>query len=369
MFFDMFNLGVCGYSLIRRRTLGRRPPTPCSGLVLPCREPSIRYIRRCAQRVAVGDVILLVLVFIPMAEPWVHIPLVQFRLDDLIPGQIPSLTSLEISGAPTTFGWEAQAVLLNAFAAAPSLRQLWLSHASLESIRLPWIQLTHLNASGSLRECLKILNETQSLEVLDIAIESLNSAESSSSLNVTLPHLRIFGCSDGSEGNLLDHLTLPALRIIELSSLESQGVSRFLALGVRSAWSLRSIRLATMEYEEAILCLRSFSSLEEVDVEVWQSTDKLTPLAELLTNDNEFLPVLRSITIRAGGASTEPSASVLAEMLASRWHGNRAARLRSFHVYFFHLSSLRMTASIFEDLKTRVLVLVEEGLEVVIGIR
>jgi hypothetical protein len=212
------------------------------------------------------------------------------------------------------------------------------------------------------------LNETQNLEVLDIAIESLGFAESSS-LNVTLPHLRIFGCSDGSEGNLLDHLTLPALRTIELSSLESQGVSRFLTLGVRSAWSLRSIRLATMEYEEAILCLRSFPSLEEVDVEIWQSTDQLTPLAELLTNDNEFLPVLRSITIRAGGASTEPSASVLAEMLASRWHGNRAARLRSFHVYFFHLSSLRMTASIFEDLKTRVLVLVEEGLEVVISIR
>jgi hypothetical protein len=54
----------------------------------------------------------------------------------------------------------------------------------------------------------------------------------------------------------------------------------------------------------------------------------------------------------AQGNISEPSASDLAEMLASRWHRNRAARLRSFYVYFFHLSLLRITASIFEDLKT-----------------
>jgi hypothetical protein len=74
----------------------------------------------------------------------------------------------------------------------------------------------------------------QSLEVLDIAIESLNSTESSS-LNVTLPHLRIFGCSDGSEGNLLGHLTLPALRTIEILLREPGCLPVPLTLGVRSA--------------------------------------------------------------------------------------------------------------------------------------
>jgi len=98
----------------------------------------------------------------------------------------------------------------------------------------------------------------------------------------------------------------------------------------------------------------------------------LTLLVELLTSDNNFLPSLRSMTIHAGGGSTEVSSSALAEMLASRWHGDRegVARLKSFHLSFFHLSMLRnVMASVFEEIRTRVLPLTEEGLVVVIRIK
>ncbi|KAJ7241037.1 hypothetical protein B0H12DRAFT_1074619 [Mycena haematopus] len=289
-------------------------------------------------------------------------------LDDLIPGQIPFLTELEIFGVPTTSG--SGSTLLTAFREASSLRKVQLSNASLEVIHLPWIQLTHFIAGGYLAECIEILNETPNLEVLDITIRAPHLIRRS--LEVTLPHLLTFKCSDeGGEGILLDYLTLPALRTIEISALESDGVSRFLQLGVRSAWSLRSIRVAAMEYAESILCLRSLPSLEEVEIEIWESGDKLTMLVELLTIDNGFLPALRSMTIRAGGGSTEASSSALAEMLASRWQGNRkgVAKLESFHLSFFHLSMLRnITASLFEELRTRVVPLTEEGLDVVMRV-
>ncbi|KAF7336074.1 F-box domain-containing protein [Mycena sanguinolenta] len=288
-------------------------------------------------------------------------------VNELVPGQIPLLTELEISGIP--FGHGTSPPLLTAFTEAPSLRKVWLSNASLDTIHLPWIQLTHLTAAGCLAECLKILNETRNLEVLDIVTDAQHTARSS--LELTLPHLRTFRCSDGPEGVLLSHLTLPALRTLELSGLESDGVFRFLRLSSRSAWSLRSIRLSAMEYTDSIICLQSLPSLEEVEIEIWESGDNLTPLVELLAMDNGFLPALCSMTVRAGGGSTEASPSALAEMLASRWHGNRQgiAKLKSFHLSFFHLSMLRnVTGSLFQELKTRVAPLTEEGLDVVIRI-
>ncbi|KAF8190004.1 hypothetical protein K438DRAFT_939405 [Mycena galopus ATCC 62051] len=277
---------------------------------------------------------------------------------------IPSLTELEISDVPT-----GSHMVLNAFGEAPSLRKVRLANASLETIHLPWIQLTHLSAGGYLAECVEILNKTRNLKVLDVSIDPWHTTRSD--LSVTLPHLRTFTCSDGPECMLLGHLTLPVLKTIKLSNLESDGVARFLKLGARSEWSLRSIRLTAMEYADSITCLRSLPSLEEVEIEIWESGDQLTAFLELLTSDNEFLPALSSVTIRAGGASAEVSSSALSEMLASRWHGNRkgVAKLMSFHMSFFHLSMLRnITTSLFEEIRTRVLPLTEEGLDVVMGI-
>ncbi|KAJ6486726.1 hypothetical protein C8R45DRAFT_267030 [Mycena sanguinolenta] len=287
-------------------------------------------------------------------------------LNNLLPGQIPLLTELEISGMPLGNGLGTP--LLTTFREAPSLRKVWLSNASPESIHLPWIQLTHLTAAGYHVECLKILNETRRLEVLDVVTWGHTTR---SSLKLTLPYLRKLRCSDGPDGVLLDHLTLPALRKLELSGLEDEGVSRFLKLSDRSAWSLRSIRLAAMEYAECIICLRSLPTLEEVEIQIWESDDKLTLLVELLAMDNGFLPGLCSMAVRAGGGSTEASPSALAEMLALRWHGHRKgmAKLKSFHLSFFHLSMLRnVTGSLFQELKTRVAPLTEEGLDVVIRI-
>ncbi|KAF7348441.1 Beta-lactamase domain-containing protein [Mycena venus] len=281
-------------------------------------------------------------------------------LDDLIHGYIPYLAKLDISGIPDGSG----PVLLNAFREAPSLREVSLSHAALQSVSLPWIQLTHLKINGSLFRCMKILKETPNLQVLDLEIDLQIPSSLPTSLRVTLAHLHTFTFCFGFEGTVLDHLALPALRAVELSFLNSDGVARLLTMGARSAWSPRVIHLASMTSERSILCLGSLPSLEEVKL---TTSDNLTPLLKLFTDDDHFLPALRSLTIQCERPyPVVPPTSTFAAMLASRWHRNRegVAPLTRFHLSFPHG---RIMTSAIEELRTTVRPLMEEGLDVVIN--
>ncbi|KAF7348466.1 F-box domain-containing protein [Mycena venus] len=274
-------------------------------------------------------------------------------------GKIPSLTKLEIFGSSPAAG----SAKLTAFSEAPSLRELLLSHTSLDDISLPWIQLTRLSMDGNLVDCMKILDETPNLEILHLKV--IPSLEQTSRY-VTLVRLHSFAFHFESDGALLDHLTLPVVKTIEFSDLGSRGVSRLLALGARSAWSPRSIHLMRMSTEIFVRSLHSFPSLEQVRIDSIPNSDKLILLARLLTNDADFLPALRSMTITFGGLTTEALSAALAEMLATRWHGNRegVARLKSFYLYSSRgrrLEELRAR----EELNARVHPLLEEGLDVV----
>ncbi|KAF8190002.1 hypothetical protein K438DRAFT_1832465 [Mycena galopus ATCC 62051] len=284
---------------------------------------------------------------------------------DALKGYLPSLTKLGISGPG--------AVMLTAFKEAPSLRQVSLSHASLKCISLPWTQLTHFTAGpgGSFGECVQILKETPNLEILEIQIfVDRGPPIEMPKLWVTLARLHTFAFRFGFGGIVLNHLSLPAVRHLDLSHLTTNGgVDRFITLGARSAWSPRSMAVAHMANEVAIPCLRSLPSLEEVKL---TTGDHLPPLLELLTDEDHFLPALRSLTIRCEGSFNErfdKFVYALAAMLASRWRVERQGmvRLKSFHLTFVPTSKVFLTAGELKDIRTRVQTFIKEGMDLTIA--
>ncbi|KAJ6571486.1 hypothetical protein B0H19DRAFT_1130095 [Mycena capillaripes] len=287
-----------------------------------------------------------------------------FLLDDDFPtdmfyGRVSALTTLEL------FLDEDILVKCSTFSEAPSLREVTLRSLPsepLQVILLPWIQLTHLKLGGyrSLHDSLEILQETPNLEVLDIKVEDEPTA---TSLQPTLARLHTFIFSFGDNGTMLDHLILPALKTIELGGLRTAGLSRLLALGTRSAWCPRSLRLSYTDLEISNLCFRGLPSLEKVFIHYVN----LAPLVKLLTTDDDFLPALYAMTIE--DCLAEISSSALADMLSSRWHGKREgiARLKSFHLCFSH--SAGITSRKLDEIKVRVRPFTEEGLDVAIAIR
>ncbi|KAJ7474240.1 hypothetical protein FB451DRAFT_1174751 [Mycena latifolia] len=187
--------------------------------------------------------------------------------------------------------------MLTAFSDAPSLREAQLSGASLQCISLLWIQLTHLGFSYQpLSARVDILRHTTNLEILCLHITPSQDAADSSSTPVHLPKLHTLKFSNTRGGMLLGYLTLPALRSLELTSLTS--LNLLLQLCLRSAWSLRSIRLTSISNTAAlILCLRSIPSLEDVNTE-WPDSN-WSHLIVLLAQDDAFLPALRVLTLSA----------------------------------------------------------------------
>ncbi|KAJ7452781.1 hypothetical protein B0H11DRAFT_2245815 [Mycena galericulata] len=123
---------------------------------------------------------------------------------------------------------------VTAFIDAPHLREVQLSGASLRWISLPWIQLTSLKFSDeSISNCLELLEQTPNLEVLGVG-ELTRPSGGMPHLTLSRLHTLEFQYRYVREGMLFDHLTLPALKTIQLSALEYDGVSRLLVLGTRS---------------------------------------------------------------------------------------------------------------------------------------
>ncbi|KAJ6600669.1 hypothetical protein B0H10DRAFT_695935 [Mycena sp. CBHHK59/15] len=250
--------------------------------------------------------------------------------NDEIRGRIPCLTKLVVNMMTET---DDEPVMMTAFSNAPCLREAQLCGVSLQWISLPWIQLTHLDFSHeSVSTCVEVLKQTPKLEVLVVFLTRSWDSDPPSAL-LTLPHLHTLKFLYDRDGALLDHLTLPALKSLELTSLDSEGSPRLFPLGPRSAWSLRSIRLMGMAAETSIFCLLSIPSPEEVEIcnTDWPDYD-LNPLVELLTTDDGFLPALRALTL--GGCIIDISTLSLVEMISSRWNGNRVGvtQLESFHL-------------------------------------
>ncbi|KAJ7453030.1 hypothetical protein B0H11DRAFT_2072320 [Mycena galericulata] len=281
--------------------------------------------------------------------------------NDRFRGRLPLLNKLVVS-----FIIQGdRPVMITAFEDAPLLREVRLSGASLQWISLPWIQLTHLEFyDESVSSCLQILNETPNLEVLDVFLSRLDTPLPVSRL--TLFHLRTLKFSYDPEGMLLDHLILPRLQAIQIFSLRDEGIGRFLALGVRSAWSLRSIHMDDMTIRSCIVCLRSVPSVAVVEIHAWN--DHLPhELFRLLRDDPTFLPALRALTLR--DCESEIFDSCFVEMLESRssfGDQGRRGKLESLRLLFSPQVFRDLRLSV-EELRTRLRPLMDTGLEIFIG--
>ncbi|KAJ7139239.1 hypothetical protein C8R44DRAFT_847339 [Mycena epipterygia] len=251
-------------------------------------------------------------------------------------------------------------VKITAFSVAPRLREARLSGASLRWISLPWVQLTHLEFSlESLSACFEILKQTPMLESL---VVYLPYGTDPPSALLTLAHLHTLKFDHDRDGALLACLTLPALKTLELAYLAREFCPRLMDLGLRSAWSVRSIHLEGMDLDTLNVCLRCIPSLEQVEIDAMEWSDgAVDSLVEPLAHDSDFLPALSSLAITRCAIDFSPSP--LVEMLASRWKGDRPgiARLQS-----FRLVPLDPTTSL-EEIRTQLRPLMNEGLEVVLG--
>ncbi|KAF7367524.1 F-box domain-containing protein [Mycena sanguinolenta] len=223
--------------------------------------------------------------------------------------------------------------MVTAFHDAPRLREVQLFWTSFNSIALPWIQLTHLGLSEeSVSSALRILQETPNLEVLEVYFSDMVREPPQS---LTLHHLHTLKFIYDPDGELLEHLVLPALKTIHLVALHGPGSLLFSNLVIRSALSLRSIHLTKMAVDDCIVCLRSLPSLAEVQIQAWAFNDSsLHGFLAFLHEDRAILPALETLALSQ--CCPEFSALRLREMLAwrSSEKHHEQVKLKSFRLTF-----------------------------------
>ncbi|KAJ7474262.1 hypothetical protein FB451DRAFT_1088946 [Mycena latifolia] len=279
-----------------------------------------------------------------------------------IRGRIPCLTKLIVNIMHEP---QDDPMMLTAFSDAPGLREAQLYGASLQWISLPWIQLTHLDFSyQTLSACVDVLRQTPNLKVLRVYIAHDQDAGDPLWAPLILPHLHTLKLSYDPYGMLLGHLILPALQTLELTGFKNQNPSLLLQLGLRSEWSLRSVRVTDMSSESAVLCLRSIPSLEAVEIRNEWPERYWKDLITLLAEDDTFLPALRTLTL--GGYAVDIVTESLVEMLASRWNGTRqrVSKLASFRLNLYNEPD---SVDAVDELRRNLRPLMSEGFDVVLS--
>ncbi|KAF7367559.1 F-box domain-containing protein [Mycena sanguinolenta] len=259
-------------------------------------------------------------------------------------------------------------VAITAFRDVPHLRELRLTGTSLRCISLPWIQLTRLEFWGeSAFSCVQVLKETPNLEVLEVCLGGSPNVEPSHPSHVMLlPYLHTLKFTETYNSELLGRLVLPVLKTIHLTRLRSHSLSSFLDLGVRSAWSPRSIHLTETEVDSCIACLQSLPSATQVEIGIRRGGDPNVDLllSFLQKDDRRILPVLETLTLRVWRSLFD--SRQLREMLASRSTGahDGQVNLKSFQlVYWRQWASQAFADEIWAELRP----LIDVGLEVSIN--
>ncbi|KAJ6585616.1 hypothetical protein B0H19DRAFT_1250408 [Mycena capillaripes] len=97
--------------------------------------------------------------------------------------------------------------------------------------------------------------------------------------------------------HLLKHLTLPALEILFIQGLDISG-DEFSSFLTRSSPPLQSLHVATHEVGIAGNCLRSLSNLADLTLEHLDPGMGEPPVVAMMATDHDFLPNIRSLTIR-----------------------------------------------------------------------
>ncbi|KAJ7161025.1 hypothetical protein C8R46DRAFT_1001005 [Mycena filopes] len=189
------------------------------------------------------------------SERWEHVALrIPTQHMPLILGDMPQLRTLDLG--PSAFSRRYGPFTL--FDRAPQLRRLVLTEHFLKSaLSLPWAQLTHLEAHCLYEhECLEILAEATSLVRCRASVCSnvTNIMPLKEAIPVR-PHLRDLALvvddpDDQWDWEILDHLTLPALRTLQVSQpcITLESIAAFM---VRSQCALEELHVTRTTLPES----------------------------------------------------------------------------------------------------------------------
>ncbi|KAF8188259.1 hypothetical protein K438DRAFT_1936367 [Mycena galopus ATCC 62051] len=276
---------------------------------------------------------------------------------DLFRGRVPHLRRLaagleafpeDLGGPPST---------LTAFADAPELRDVTLTNFPLHWIALPWIQLTKLELMGqNPTQAVEILHNTPNLDTLSLQLVHFHDTPPTP---VQLAHLHTLVFHEYHQSNIdiLDHITLPALQHLELSTVERSMSTRFAAFIARSGCVLRSIAFIAVDSGPVVDFLRIVSTVSVVRVKnaSW-NLSAYNHFFKVITHEPEFIPNVRSLSINPCREAVEIPYADVAAMLASRWHGRGDGRVRleSFELVIAPADSFEPIPSVAE---------VEQGLD------
>ncbi|KAJ7161021.1 hypothetical protein C8R46DRAFT_905084, partial [Mycena filopes] len=211
------------------------------------------------------------------SERWEHVALrIPTQHMRVVLGDMPQLRTLDFG--PSDFGRRYGPLTL--FDRAPQLRRLVLTEHFLKSaLSLPWAQLTHLEAHCLYEyECLEILTEATSLVCCRASVcytlTWTNTTPLENAIHVR-PHLRDLALlvddpdrDDQRDWEILDHLTLPALRTLQISEpcITLESIAAFM---VRSQCALEELHVTRTTLPESAFreALPSFGAilLEEPD--------------------------------------------------------------------------------------------------------
>ncbi|KAJ7082803.1 hypothetical protein C8R43DRAFT_1142751 [Mycena crocata] len=240
-----------------------------------------------------------------------------FPAGELVRGRLPLLKTLNLASGVDDEDLDGT---ITVFADAPQLRRLRLSGHIVDSVSLPWTQLTHLTLVGQgIDECLRILQLTMNLETLSVdAAHPLTHP-----LPIHLPRLHTLKLQHSPESyEILRCLTLPVLNHLELHHLDFSDIVPVTHFLMRSASPLHRLTLHRPELPLVRECLHAATTLRAVCIRdaPW-SEGSVTALCTALVHEPGFLPNLRSLVLNPCTTAVELPYADLADMLAARCGG------------------------------------------------
>ncbi|KAJ7741013.1 hypothetical protein B0H16DRAFT_1890580 [Mycena metata] len=227
----------------------------------------------------------------------------------------------------------------------PLLREVLLSAAALSFLALPWQQLTKF--TGELyhaRDCLEALRAMPNLIECAFAAWRDDARDSDEIFHhPNIQHFTVLGRltfdANAASVDILGHVTLPALRTLEIKDVDDFNASTLDSFLLRSAAPLQKLVICPSEGDEVteIILSDTFLALPLTELEIWRPSineDNLPPLLDHLARDANALPWLRNLSFRDCDFWMPLGAVVdnAALLVTQRRHLAGCQLLRSFHL-------------------------------------
>ena len=251
---------------------------------------------------------------------------------------------------------------INIFLSAPRFHRLHICFPiSPYMMRVPWNQLTHLRVDlCQFDGCIEIIRQSPNLIHCYLRIASWESIPPPT-CQILLSQLRFLCvCSVSNLGDLLDHLTLPALLDIQLEqyegATETPWVDQVISLLHRSSCSIKRLHVdcnRRVSDDHLVRCLQNMPSVTTLELGGYRASSfgkramtKLTRNRASEPSHWETLPIvpkLQIIKLKYDNSSAFDDVAFV-DMVASRWDFGAAsldgevARLKTVHVSIFHHS-------------------------------